>query len=31
LRDYTDPVDQVRLIYFVSALRTITIVSYVEA
>ncbi|WP_328335870.1 hypothetical protein [Streptomyces sp. NBC_00455] len=31
LRDYTDEVDGVRLIYFVTALQTITIVAYVEA
>ncbi|MFB8036105.1 hypothetical protein ACFC5Z_24800 [Streptomyces sp. NPDC056004] len=31
LRDYTDEVDGVRIIYFVTALRTITIVAYVEA
>ncbi|CAL9636224.1 hypothetical protein SUDANB120_06213 (plasmid) [Streptomyces sp. enrichment culture] len=31
LRDYADEVDGVRVIYFVTALRTITIVAYVEA
>ncbi|MET9662800.1 hypothetical protein [Streptomyces sp. NPDC006510] len=31
LHDYTDEVDGVRVIYFVTALRTITIVAYVEA
>ncbi|MFE7112000.1 hypothetical protein ACFU98_30820 [Streptomyces sp. NPDC057575] len=31
LRDYTDEVDGVRVIYFVTALRTITIVAYIEA
>ncbi|MER5617981.1 hypothetical protein [Streptomyces sp. NPDC002215] len=31
LRDYTDEVDGVRIVYFVTALRTITIVAYVEA
>ncbi|MFJ3086751.1 hypothetical protein [Streptomyces sp. NPDC086838] len=31
LRDYTDDVDGVRVIYYVTALRTITIVAYVEA
>ncbi|MFB7211701.1 hypothetical protein [Streptomyces sp. NPDC056255] len=31
LRDYTDEVDGVRIIYFVTALRTITIVAYIEA
>ncbi|MFB7829342.1 hypothetical protein [Streptomyces hydrogenans] len=31
LRDYADEVDGVRIIYFVTALRAITIVAYVEA
>ncbi|MEU0633112.1 hypothetical protein [Streptomyces sp. NPDC005989] len=31
LRDYTDEVDGVRIIYFVTALHTITIVAYIEA
>ncbi|MGW2393995.1 hypothetical protein ACWCYK_31555 [Streptomyces lydicamycinicus] len=31
LRDYADDVDAVRVIYYVTALRTITIVAYVEA
>ncbi|PVC80390.1 hypothetical protein DBP19_36685 [Streptomyces sp. CS090A] len=31
LRDYTDEFDGVRVIYFVTALQTITIVAYVEA
>ncbi|TXS47005.1 hypothetical protein [Streptomyces sp. t39] len=31
LRDYADEVDGVRVIYFVTALRTITIVAYIEA
>lgn len=31
LRDYADEVDGVRVIYFVTALRSITIVAYVEA
>ncbi|GAA1554339.1 hypothetical protein [Streptomyces globosus] len=31
LRDYTDEIDGVRVIYYVTALRTITIVAYVEA
>ncbi|WP_406729506.1 hypothetical protein WJ438_40355 [Streptomyces sp. GD-15H] len=31
LRDYADEVDGVRVIYYVTALRTITIVSHVEA
>ncbi|WP_405526375.1 hypothetical protein OG592_02530 [Streptomyces avidinii] len=31
LRDYTDEIDGVRVIYYVTALRTITIVSYIEA
>ncbi|MFG2097318.1 hypothetical protein [Streptomyces sp. NPDC048612] len=31
LRDYVDEVDSVRVIYYVTALRTITIVAYVEA
>ncbi|MFD7099499.1 hypothetical protein [Streptomyces xanthophaeus] len=31
LRDYADEIDGVRVIYFVTALRTITIVAYVEA
>ncbi|MFC5720480.1 type II toxin-antitoxin system RelE/ParE family toxin [Streptomyces gamaensis] len=31
LRDYTDKVDGVRVIYYVTALRTIVVVTYVEA
>ncbi|MEU5958735.1 hypothetical protein [Streptomyces sp. NPDC047525] len=31
LRDYVDEIDRVRVIYYVTALRTITIVAYVEA
>ncbi|MFJ7416949.1 hypothetical protein ACIQWZ_40110 [Streptomyces sp. NPDC098077] len=31
LRDYTDEIDGVRAIYYITALRTITIVAYVEA
>ncbi|AZM51217.1 hypothetical protein DMA15_00300 [Streptomyces sp. WAC 01529] len=31
LRDYADEVDGVRVIYYVTALKTITIVAYVEA
>jgi plasmid stabilization system protein ParE len=31
LRDYADDVDDVRVIYFVTALRTIVIVAYIEA
>lgn len=31
LRDYADDVDEVRVIYYVTALRQITIVAYVEA
>lgn len=31
LRDYTDEIDAVRVIYYATALRTITIVAYVEA
>ncbi|MGW9372394.1 hypothetical protein ACWGVR_20500 [Streptomyces xanthophaeus] len=31
LRDYADEIDGVRVVYFVTALRTITIVAYVEA
>ncbi|MEE1744161.1 MULTISPECIES: hypothetical protein [unclassified Streptomyces] len=31
LRDYTDEIDGVRVIYFVTALKTITIVAYIEA
>lgn len=31
LRDYVDDVDGVRVIYFVTALKTITVVAYVEA
>ncbi|MER5747085.1 hypothetical protein ABT097_27925 [Streptomyces sp. NPDC002225] len=31
LRDYADDVDGVRVIYYVTALRQITIVAYVEA
>ncbi|MEV5159229.1 hypothetical protein [Streptomyces sp. NPDC053728] len=31
LRDYRDEIDGVRIIYYVTALQTITIVAYVEA
>ncbi|GGR46261.1 hypothetical protein [Streptomyces netropsis] len=31
LRDYADNIDGVRVIYYVTALRQITIVAYVEA
>lgn len=31
LREYTDDVDDVRVIYFLTALRTVIIVAYVEA
>ncbi|MEU7729682.1 hypothetical protein AB0B78_31275 [Streptomyces sp. NPDC040724] len=31
LPDYTDEIDGVRVIYYVTALRTITIVAYIEA
>ncbi|MFB8031195.1 hypothetical protein ACFQ6U_16915 [Streptomyces sp. NPDC056465] len=31
LRDYSDEIDGVRIIYYVTALQTITIVAYVEA
>ncbi|MER6779645.1 MULTISPECIES: hypothetical protein [unclassified Streptomyces] len=31
LRDYADEIDGVRVIYYVTVLRTITIVAYVEA
>lgn len=31
LRDYVDDIDGVRVIYYVTALRQITIVAYVEA
>ncbi|MFD7834323.1 hypothetical protein [Streptomyces sp. NPDC059761] len=31
LRDYADEIDGIRVIYYVTALRTITIVAYVEA
>ncbi|WP_030723987.1 hypothetical protein [Streptomyces sp. NRRL F-2580] len=31
LRDYADGIDGVRVIYYVTALRTITIVAYIEA
>ncbi|KJY44944.1 hypothetical protein VR46_17555 [Streptomyces sp. NRRL S-444] len=31
LRDYADEIDAVRVIYYVTALQTITIVAYVEA
>lgn len=30
LREYTDEVDDVRVIYYVTALRTVVIVAYVE-
>ncbi|MFE5902497.1 hypothetical protein ACFQ67_34520 [Streptomyces sp. NPDC056488] len=31
LRDYMDEIDAIRVIYYVTALRTITIVAYIEA
>ncbi|KOU56893.1 hypothetical protein ADK96_37305 [Streptomyces sp. IGB124] len=31
LRDYADEIDGVRVIYYMTALRTITVVAYVEA
>ncbi|ARE79499.1 hypothetical protein B6R96_36415 (plasmid) [Streptomyces sp. Sge12] len=31
LRDYVDDIDGIRVIYYVTALQTITIVAYVEA
>jgi hypothetical protein len=31
LRDYTEEIDGVRVIFYVTALKTITIVAYVEA
>jgi mRNA-degrading endonuclease RelE of RelBE toxin-antitoxin system len=31
LRDYRDDVDDVRVIYFVTALRTVVVVAYIEA
>ncbi|WP_433544318.1 hypothetical protein ACQPZG_03820 (plasmid) [Streptomyces sp. CA-294286] len=31
LRDYVDAIDGVRVIFYVTALRTVTIVAYVEA
>ncbi|MGW6686251.1 hypothetical protein [Streptomyces sp. NPDC054961] len=31
LRDYADEIDGVRVIYYVTALRTVTIVAYVES
>ncbi|MFE2142562.1 type II toxin-antitoxin system RelE/ParE family toxin [Streptomyces sp. NPDC059456] len=31
LREYTDPVEPVRLLYFVTALHTVIVVAYVEA
>ncbi|WP_328966232.1 hypothetical protein [Streptomyces virginiae] len=31
LRDYADDIDGVRVIYYVTALRTVTIVAYIEA
>ncbi|MFF4448330.1 hypothetical protein [Streptomyces sp. NPDC001502] len=31
LRDYADEIDGVRVIYYVTASRTITIVAYIEA
>ncbi|MEU9087659.1 hypothetical protein [Streptomyces sp. NPDC048357] len=31
LRDYADEIDGVRVIYYVTALQTITIVAYIEA
>jgi ParE toxin of type II toxin-antitoxin system, parDE len=31
LRDYRDDVDDVRVVYFVTALRTVVVVAYVEA
>jgi hypothetical protein len=30
LREYTDDVDQVRVLYFVTALRTVVVVAYIE-
>lgn len=30
LRDYTDDIEGVRVIYYVTALRTITVVAYIE-
>ncbi|MGX4695453.1 hypothetical protein [Streptomyces sp. JNUCC 63] len=31
LRDYSDEIDRVRVIYYVTALQTITVVAYIEA
>ncbi|WP_327280471.1 MULTISPECIES: type II toxin-antitoxin system RelE/ParE family toxin [unclassified Streptomyces] len=31
LREYTDPVEPVRLLYFVTALHTVVVVAYIEA
>ncbi|MFE9172889.1 hypothetical protein ACFYNZ_26045 [Streptomyces kebangsaanensis] len=31
LRDYSDEIDDVRVIYYVTALQTITVVAYIEA
>ncbi|UFR07240.1 hypothetical protein KBP30_01440 [Streptomyces sp. Go40/10] len=31
LRDYRDDVDDVRIIYFITALRTIVVVAHIEA
>ncbi|MFE7391848.1 hypothetical protein [Streptomyces sp. NPDC057582] len=31
LRDYVDEIDGVRVIFFVTALQTITVVAYIEA
>ncbi|WP_327721998.1 hypothetical protein OG381_46325 [Streptomyces sp. NBC_00490] len=30
LREYTDDVDQVRVLYFVTTLRTVVVVAYIE-
>jgi hypothetical protein len=30
LREYTDDVEQVRVLYFVTALRTVVVVAYIE-
>ncbi|MFJ9634958.1 hypothetical protein ACIRU8_45435 [Streptomyces sp. NPDC101175] len=30
LREYTDDVDQVRVLYFVTVLRTVVVVAYIE-
>jgi hypothetical protein len=31
LRDYRDDIDDVRVVYFVTALRTVVVVAYIEA